>query len=174
MLRALARIPYATTLQILGGLFALLAIALGIAPSHRADWLLENGLVVLFLAAAAVTQTAGVRSPSNHLARRALARPDTEARANLRAVDSQSSITLAPSTPVLAVPSEIPAPEASPSSASDVGSPASGDASVTAQDPAAHSDDAVERGPEARASRRRTQGTRRPRTPHGPITQTPF
>lgn len=55
MLRALARIPYATTLQILGGLFVVLAIALGIAPSHRADWLLENGLVVVFFAAAAAS-----------------------------------------------------------------------------------------------------------------------
>ncbi len=55
MLRALARIPYATTLQILGGLFAVVAIALGIAPSHRADWLLENALVVGFLLGAAAT-----------------------------------------------------------------------------------------------------------------------
>lgn len=58
VLRALARIPYATTLQILGGLFAILAIALGIAPSHRADWLLENALVVGFFAAAAATHRA--------------------------------------------------------------------------------------------------------------------
>ncbi len=125
--------------------------------------------------AAAFALLALVAGGSYWLGARSASRPlDTEARANLRAVDSQPSITLAPSTPALAVPSEIPAPEASPSSASDVGSPASDDASVTAQDPAAHSDDAVERGPEARASRRRTQGTRRPRTPHGPITQTPF
>lgn len=55
MLRALARIPYAATLQILGGLFLVLAIALGIAPRHRADWLLENGLVVVFFALAALT-----------------------------------------------------------------------------------------------------------------------
>ncbi len=53
MLRALARIPYTTTLQVLGGLFGLLVIALGVAPLHRADWALENLLVVVFLALAA-------------------------------------------------------------------------------------------------------------------------
>ena len=54
MLRALARIPYATTLRILGGAFLLLTVSLGVAPSHRADWLLENLLVLVFLAGAAV------------------------------------------------------------------------------------------------------------------------
>ncbi len=54
MLRALSRIPYTTTLRILGGLFALEALVLGIAPLHRADWLLENLLVLAFLAVAGV------------------------------------------------------------------------------------------------------------------------
>jgi len=53
VLRALARIPYATTLWILGGLFVAFAIALGIAPLDRSTWLLENALVAGFLGVAA-------------------------------------------------------------------------------------------------------------------------
>ncbi len=52
VLRALSRIPYTTTLRVLCGLFALEALVLGIAPLHRADWLLENLLVLAFLALA--------------------------------------------------------------------------------------------------------------------------
>jgi putative membrane protein len=54
VLRALARISYTTTLQVLGGLFALVVLALGIAPLHRADWALENVLVVVFLVVSAL------------------------------------------------------------------------------------------------------------------------
>ncbi|NOT30234.1 MAG: DUF2238 domain-containing protein [Planctomycetes bacterium] len=54
VLAALARIPYTRTLTILGVLFAALTVALGIAPWHRADWVLENVLVVAFLGAAAL------------------------------------------------------------------------------------------------------------------------
>lgn len=54
MLRALARIPYSTTLRVLAGLFAVEAVLLGIAPLHRDDWLLENALVVGFLGLALV------------------------------------------------------------------------------------------------------------------------
>ena len=54
MLRRLSRTSYSTTLRILGGLFALEALVLGIAPLHRADWLLENLLVLAFLAVAGV------------------------------------------------------------------------------------------------------------------------
>ena len=54
MLAALARVPYSRTLAILGALFAALTLALGIAPWHRADWVLENVLVVAFLGAAAL------------------------------------------------------------------------------------------------------------------------
>jgi len=58
VLRALARIPYATTLWILGALFAVWAILLGIAPNHRADWALENLLVVVFFVVAALSHRA--------------------------------------------------------------------------------------------------------------------
>jgi putative membrane protein len=40
-------IPQLRYLAILGGLFLALAIPLGIAPWHRADWVLENVLVLL-------------------------------------------------------------------------------------------------------------------------------
>ena len=46
-------IPQRHYLAILAGLFLTLAIPLGIAPWHRADWLLENALVVLALLALA-------------------------------------------------------------------------------------------------------------------------
>ena len=52
MLRALARIPYATTLQILGGLFFVVALVSGIAPQHPSDWLLETLLVLVFFVVA--------------------------------------------------------------------------------------------------------------------------
>lgn len=55
MLRALARIPYATTLQILGGLFFVVVLVSGIAPRHPSDWLLENLLVLVFFAVAVVS-----------------------------------------------------------------------------------------------------------------------
>ena len=42
-------IPQRTYLAVLAALFLALAIPLGIAPWHRADWLLENALVVLAL-----------------------------------------------------------------------------------------------------------------------------
>jgi putative membrane protein len=54
VLAALARLPYARYLATLGGLFAVLAVALGIAPKHRADWVLENALVLAFLVTAAL------------------------------------------------------------------------------------------------------------------------
>ena len=54
MLRALSRTSYTTTLRILGGLFALEAFVLGITPLDRADWLLENLLVLAFLVVAGV------------------------------------------------------------------------------------------------------------------------
>lgn len=43
-------IPLGRYVAILGGLFLALAIPLGIAPWHRADWLVENVLVVLAVA----------------------------------------------------------------------------------------------------------------------------
>lgn len=55
MLRALTRMPYAATLQTLGGLFAVVVLISGWAPWHRADWLLENVLVAVFLGLAALT-----------------------------------------------------------------------------------------------------------------------
>jgi putative membrane protein len=39
----------------LGVLFALVFTALAIAPWHRADWALENALVVVFVVAVALT-----------------------------------------------------------------------------------------------------------------------
>lgn len=42
-------------LLLLGVLFALVFGALAVAPSHRADWALENALVVAFVVAVAVT-----------------------------------------------------------------------------------------------------------------------
>ncbi|MEZ4330305.1 MAG: DUF2238 domain-containing protein [Myxococcota bacterium] len=54
MLRALARLSYASTLGVLAGLLALVVVVSGIAPHDRADWLLENALVAGFLAAAAL------------------------------------------------------------------------------------------------------------------------
>jgi len=52
----LARIPYRRYLAILGVTFAVLAIALGIAPKYRGDWVMENVLVLLFLGAAVLLQ----------------------------------------------------------------------------------------------------------------------
>ncbi len=49
----LARIPYTRYLAILGGSFAALTLALGIAPHYRGDWVMENVLVLAFLVAAA-------------------------------------------------------------------------------------------------------------------------
>lgn len=54
MLRALARLSYASTLGVLGGLLAVVILVSGFAPHDRADWLLENLLVALFIAAAAI------------------------------------------------------------------------------------------------------------------------
>lgn len=54
MLRALARLSYASTLGVLGGLLAVVIVVSGFAPHDRADWLLENLLVALFIAAAAI------------------------------------------------------------------------------------------------------------------------
>lgn len=42
-------------LLVLGALFALVFTALAIAPSHRADWALENALVVVFVVVVALT-----------------------------------------------------------------------------------------------------------------------
>ncbi|UCE31196.1 MAG: DUF2238 domain-containing protein [Burkholderiales bacterium] len=47
--------PHHRYLLVLGALFGLVFVALGIAPSHRADWALENVLVVLFVALVAAT-----------------------------------------------------------------------------------------------------------------------
>jgi putative membrane protein len=54
LLAALARIPYGRYLGVLGVAFGVLAVALGVAPKHRADWVLENVLVLVFLGAAAL------------------------------------------------------------------------------------------------------------------------
>lgn len=54
MLRALARLSYASTLRALAVLLLLVVIVSGISPLHPADWWLENALVVLFLAGAAI------------------------------------------------------------------------------------------------------------------------
>ena len=50
-----SRLSYPTTLAILGGLLAVEFVALGIAPVDRATWLMENALVVGFVAGLALT-----------------------------------------------------------------------------------------------------------------------
>jgi len=49
------RSPHDRFFLVLAGLFALLWIALAVAPLHRRDWALENVLVVIFVAALATT-----------------------------------------------------------------------------------------------------------------------